>query len=202
MATGSDAQLRPRTSTSPEVGRMSPSRISTVVVLPAPLGPKRPKHSPTSISRSMPSTARTGPSRPGYCLRNSLTRMARSLMEGVSPGGFFPGSGPDGFSDYRAVGHNRRPGNDRHAVANHVRRGLFRVDDAGFVDDLDVATNPRILIGDGPFDDRISTYAGQRAPQLLALGDLAGLLVVIDTHDVRVADHRVLADHRPHADDG
>src|SRR5208282_159681 len=199
MATGSDAQLRPRTSTSPEVGRMSPSRISTVVVLPAPLGPRRPKHSPTEISRSMPSTARTGPSRPGYCLRNSLTRMARSLMEGVSPGGFLPGSGPEGSSDDRAVGHHRRPGNDRYAVANHVRRGLLRVDDAGFVDDSDVATDPRILIGDGPFDDRVSAHAGERTSQLLALLDLGRLFVVIDPHDVRVADYRVLANDRPHA---
>ena len=36
----------PRISTSPEVGSSSPSRISTVVVLPAPFGPSRPKHSP------------------------------------------------------------------------------------------------------------------------------------------------------------
>ena len=34
--------------TSPAVGSSSPSRISMVVVLPAPLGPSRPKHSPTA----------------------------------------------------------------------------------------------------------------------------------------------------------
>ena len=33
--------------TSPEVGSSKPSRISMVVVLPAPLGPRRPKHSPS-----------------------------------------------------------------------------------------------------------------------------------------------------------
>ena len=37
----------------------SPSRISMVVVLPAPFGPSRPKHSPRSTSRSRPSTAIT-----------------------------------------------------------------------------------------------------------------------------------------------
>ena len=39
-------QRRPSTSTSPASGASRPSRISTVVVLPAPLGPSRPKHSP------------------------------------------------------------------------------------------------------------------------------------------------------------
>ena len=40
-------------------GSRSPSRISTVVVLPAPFGPSRPKHSPRRIPRSSPSTATT-----------------------------------------------------------------------------------------------------------------------------------------------
>ena len=53
-------QRRPRTSTSPDVASSSPSRISMVVVLPAPLGPSRPKHSPRSTSRSSPRTASTG----------------------------------------------------------------------------------------------------------------------------------------------
>ena len=43
--------MRPRISTSPEVGCSKPSRISMVVVLPAPLGPSRPKHSPAWISQ-------------------------------------------------------------------------------------------------------------------------------------------------------
>ena len=41
----------------PEVGFSNPSRISIVVVLPAPLGPSRPKHSPARISKSSPRTA-------------------------------------------------------------------------------------------------------------------------------------------------
>jgi len=40
------AQARPSTSTLPPVGAVKPSRISTVVVLPAPFGPSSPKHSP------------------------------------------------------------------------------------------------------------------------------------------------------------
>ena len=39
-------QVMPRISTSPDVGASSPSRISMVVVLPAPFGPSNPKHSP------------------------------------------------------------------------------------------------------------------------------------------------------------
>jgi hypothetical protein len=32
-----------------------------VVVFPAPLGPRKPKHSPSSMRRSTPSTARSAP---------------------------------------------------------------------------------------------------------------------------------------------
>src|SRR6266576_3522274 len=53
----------PRISTSPLSGRMRPSRISMVVVLPAPLGPSRPKHSPAPTARSNPLTATTSPKR-------------------------------------------------------------------------------------------------------------------------------------------
>src|SRR6185437_5131899 len=52
-------QRRPRTSTSPLSATVSPSQISIVVVLPAPLGPSRPKHSPDCTSRSIESTAMT-----------------------------------------------------------------------------------------------------------------------------------------------
>jgi hypothetical protein len=38
-----------------------PSRISTVVVLPAPLGPSSAKHSPSAISKVIPVTASTSP---------------------------------------------------------------------------------------------------------------------------------------------
>ena len=43
------------------VGLFSPSSISMVVVLPAPLGPSRPKTSPGRTSKVTPSTARTSP---------------------------------------------------------------------------------------------------------------------------------------------
>ncbi len=43
-APSSDPSAKPRTSTCPSSGRSSPSRISTVVVLPAPFGPSSPKH--------------------------------------------------------------------------------------------------------------------------------------------------------------
>ena len=50
---------RPRNRISPEVGSVTPSIISTVVVLPAPLGPSSPKQVASAISNEMPSTART-----------------------------------------------------------------------------------------------------------------------------------------------
>ena len=55
-------QFWPRIVTCPEVGASKPSRISIVVVFPAPFGPSRPKHSPASISRFNPRTASTLPS--------------------------------------------------------------------------------------------------------------------------------------------
>jgi hypothetical protein len=61
----------PRISTSPLSGGVRPSRISMVVVLPAPLGPSRPKHSPRrrsigesgdghNVSRTLVSAADSG----------------------------------------------------------------------------------------------------------------------------------------------
>ena len=47
----------PSTRTSPPVRWRKPSRISTVVVLPAPFGPRKAKISPRRTSRSMPATA-------------------------------------------------------------------------------------------------------------------------------------------------
>ncbi len=47
----------PSTWIDPEVGRLRPSIISSVVVLPAPLGPSMPKHSPRWTKKEMSSTA-------------------------------------------------------------------------------------------------------------------------------------------------
>src|SRR5262249_58447638 len=60
----------PSTETSPLSRRRYPSRISTVVVLPAPFGPSIANTSPWKISRSTPSTAIVSP----YDLRSPLTR--------------------------------------------------------------------------------------------------------------------------------
>ena len=53
------ATSRPRTRALPLSGTRRPSRISTVVVLPAPLGPSIPKTSPRVTSNETPSTAWT-----------------------------------------------------------------------------------------------------------------------------------------------
>src|SRR4051812_8603636 len=75
-ARSSLCQRRPSTSTSPESGSVSPSQISIVVVLPAPLGPSNPKHSPLATVRSSPSTATTSP----YALRRPATRSAGTAV--------------------------------------------------------------------------------------------------------------------------
>src|SRR5688500_19568990 len=56
-----DAGSSPSTVTSPDVRHRWPSRISTVVDLPAPFSPSRPYTSPASIVNEMPSTARDVP---------------------------------------------------------------------------------------------------------------------------------------------
>jgi hypothetical protein len=49
----------PATLTSPALGCRSPESIFSVVVLPAPFGPRKPTRSPGSTWKSMPSTALT-----------------------------------------------------------------------------------------------------------------------------------------------
>src|SRR6266849_4377157 len=85
----SKLQRSPSTSTSPESAAVSPSQISIVVVLPAPLGPSRPKHSPVRTSSSRSSTATTSL----YSFRRLRTRRAAAggdggmlLVSRVEPG--------------------------------------------------------------------------------------------------------------------
>src|ERR1019366_830487 len=70
----SEFQRSPSNSTSPESASISPSQISMVVVLPAPFGPRRPKHSLGCTSRSSPSTTVTSL----YALRRPRTQRAVS----------------------------------------------------------------------------------------------------------------------------
>src|SRR6266852_8062971 len=67
----------PAMSTLPEVGASVVVRIEMVVVLPAPLGPRRAKNSPGSTSNEIPSTALTLPFR--YRLTRSRTSMAGAI---------------------------------------------------------------------------------------------------------------------------
>src|SRR3989442_2337742 len=60
-AAGSCETSMPATCASPEVGRSSVQRMLIVVVLPAPLGPRKPKTSPCSTARSIPRTASMSP---------------------------------------------------------------------------------------------------------------------------------------------
>src|SRR2546422_7978996 len=47
--------------TSPVVGGKTPARMRIVVVLPAPLGPRKPTISPRSTRKEIPATASTAP---------------------------------------------------------------------------------------------------------------------------------------------
>ena len=60
-AAGSDPTSWPSTVAVPAVGLRIVESMRSVVVLPAPLAPSRPKISPVRQSKSMPRTARTSP---------------------------------------------------------------------------------------------------------------------------------------------
>ena len=62
-AAPASAQLCPSTRTVPAVASWRPSRISTVVVFPAPLGPSSPRHVPAGTEKDTPSTAVTSSKR-------------------------------------------------------------------------------------------------------------------------------------------
>src|SRR5437868_4462102 len=69
-----------RTRASPPLGATSPSRILTVVVLPAPLGPRNPKTSPRSTCKAR--SCRTV--LPRYCLRRPRVWIA-GAGDGTDP---------------------------------------------------------------------------------------------------------------------
>ena len=60
-AIGSAATSRPPMRTVPAVGRRIPAIMRSVVVLPAPFGPRKPNSSPLGTSRSSASTAVNDP---------------------------------------------------------------------------------------------------------------------------------------------
>src|SRR5919109_3843224 len=66
----------PRTLTSPLVGYSKPESILSVVVLPAPLGPRKPTISPGATSNEMPSTAWTSRERRRTRLRSEASTPA------------------------------------------------------------------------------------------------------------------------------
>ena len=60
-ASGSRATSKPATRALPALGTIAVVSMPTVVDLPAPLGPSRPKTSPAATVKSMPFTASTPP---------------------------------------------------------------------------------------------------------------------------------------------
>src|ERR1700749_2096066 len=75
-SSGAATTSKPATSAVPEVGLVSVQSMLIVVVLPAPLGPRKPKTSPVSTSKSTPLTASKSPND----LRRSLTVIAAGMV--------------------------------------------------------------------------------------------------------------------------
>ena len=73
----------------PRWSTTSPSRMRRVVVLPEPLGPRKPVTRPAATSKVRSSTARTGPK----CLDSPRTSMADGMSDGT-PAGRPPGHRP------------------------------------------------------------------------------------------------------------
>ena len=77
-------ELGANTDTEPALRLRYPSKISTVVVLPAPLGPSNANISPSWTWRSIPSTALRVP----YCLCSPRTSIAGELVMGITMTGW------------------------------------------------------------------------------------------------------------------
>ena len=79
----------PNTSIVPDVGEVSPSSMSRVVVFPAPLGPRKATISPGLMVTSIPATASTRPSglRKLLCTRcSSMAFMTSTLQQATGNG--------------------------------------------------------------------------------------------------------------------
>src|SRR5690348_14549564 len=159
----SSAHCIPRTSTSPESGRVRPSRISIVVVFPAPLGPKSPKHSPRWMVRSSPATATTS----SYFLTRLAVRIA-----GPSVRGLLTGRGLGVLLGLHGVLHGQ--------VELHV--------DAveAVVERADLHVHPLAPAGHDREVARDVTHRAHRRGQEL----LAHLLHLARDHGAQVVDHR------------
>src|SRR5512137_317623 len=82
-------EARPPTVSVPAVMGETQWIMRTVVVLPAPFGPRKPKHSPSWISKSMPATATKSPYffvSPEALTRTAMTAASHPLEEGLEPG--------------------------------------------------------------------------------------------------------------------
>src|SRR3954451_12122859 len=140
MAGPSTAGSRPRMRSSPAVGGETAPTIRMVVLLPAPLGPRKPKDSPGAMSTSIPSTAVYVP--------NRFTRPRARTSDSTMPPMLSPASGAGssrlrgevgeeqsdlaggGLGGVRAV-HDVGRHLEGEVAADGAGRGLHRVGGAG-----------------------------------------------------------------------
>src|SRR5947199_4449850 len=101
----------PRTSACPPVGFRRHSRISTVVVFPAPFGPRKAKTSPFVRLNDMPLTAKFSP----YFLERFSTWTILSDCPGKGPG--WP----------MLIDEHLLPSDSQEVRNNHRRRDCFRL---------------------------------------------------------------------------
>src|SRR5699024_3971787 len=173
MASRSASGSRPCTRTLPPSGTRRPAMSSTVLVLPAPFGPRIPKISPWSMERETSSTAREAP----YDFLSWSTSTAVGFMAPA-----FRGRGPAASGNRRCPPSAVRPMGSAPDVGR-AARGKH----ASVVEEVDPRagrcgapgpTHPVEpgLIEDALGGDVVGGGAGGEGPQAAVLGAAAGEL--------------------------
>jgi hypothetical protein len=116
VPTSSKLPIRPRSRTSPEVGRVIRLRIFSRVDFPAPLGPTTPSTSPGSTRNETPFSAQNSP---------GLTASARPRRRNIRPTRRPTVSAPS-VSDSRSVRYRYRPCRDV-PIWNRFERSLTQM---------------------------------------------------------------------------
>src|SRR5262245_6851332 len=139
-ASGSRARSWPLITTRPDVCCSNPAMTRMLVVLPAPLGPRKPWISPSPTSRLTPSTAVKLP----YFFTSSCTWIMRASSRGARPAAaahlLAPGQGEGRRARRAGRAHQR---GDRARPLLHVEQRHARAPDEAQDDGLLVEAAPR-----------------------------------------------------------